>query len=92
MLTFLSSLKAEQALPSGKAEVPVTLLWVLVYLAQHYDRKGEHQKALEFIDEAIRWPSRYIHIAHLCTAYAARMQALELIEEAIKFCAMATHP
>jgi tetratricopeptide (TPR) repeat protein len=55
MLNFHKSLTAEQQLPSvGKAEVPVTLLWVLVYLAQHYDRKGDHIKALEYIDDAIK--------------------------------------
>lgn len=55
MVNFHKSLTAEQQLPSaGKAEVPVTLLWVLVYLAQHYDRKGDQTKALEYIDDAIK--------------------------------------
>lgn len=54
-LTLMWLRRKEQVLPSGsgetKVEVPVTLLWVLVYLSQHFDRKGEHVRALEYIDE-----------------------------------------
>ncbi len=34
-------------------EVPVTLLWVLVYLSQHFDKKRLHAKGLEYIEEVI---------------------------------------
>ncbi|XP_058226821.1 N-terminal acetyltransferase A complex auxiliary subunit NAA15 [Rhododendron vialii] len=35
-------------------EPPSTLLWALFYLAQHYDRRGQHDIALVKIDEAIK--------------------------------------
>ncbi|KAI7981158.1 N-terminal acetyltransferase A complex auxiliary subunit NAA15 [Camellia lanceoleosa] len=34
-------------------EPPSTQLWILFYLAQHYDRRGQYDIALEKIDEAI---------------------------------------
>ncbi|KAL6996526.1 N-alpha-acetyltransferase 16, NatA auxiliary subunit [Sarracenia purpurea var. burkii] len=41
---------------SGRTEKepPSTLLWVLFYLAQHYDRRGQCDIALAKIDEAIK--------------------------------------
>lgn len=36
-----------------KPEAEDTLLWVLHFLAQHYDRVGLHMRAIELIDEAI---------------------------------------
>ncbi|TYI60112.1 hypothetical protein E1A91_D10G082800v1 [Gossypium mustelinum] len=35
-------------------EPPSTLLWILFFLAQHYDRRGQYDVALSKIDEAIR--------------------------------------
>ncbi|XVF26699.1 hypothetical protein REPUB_Repub14bG0040800 [Reevesia pubescens] len=35
-------------------EPPSTLLWTLFFLAQHYDRRGQHDVALSKIDEAIQ--------------------------------------
>ncbi|XP_073048390.1 N-terminal acetyltransferase A complex auxiliary subunit NAA15-like [Primulina eburnea] len=34
-------------------EPPSTLMWILFYLALHYDRRGQHELALRKIDEAI---------------------------------------
>jgi len=34
-------------------EPPSTILWVLVYLAQHYSRRKQVETALKYIDEAI---------------------------------------
>ncbi|KAI9596121.1 NMDA receptor-regulated protein 1-domain-containing protein [Syncephalis fuscata] len=34
-------------------ESPTTYLWTLFYLAQHFDKLGNHARALELIDEAI---------------------------------------
>ena len=35
-----------------EVESPVTLLWVLFYLASHHDRRGRHEAALALMDEA----------------------------------------
>ncbi|KAK8524977.1 hypothetical protein V6N13_015973 [Hibiscus sabdariffa] len=35
-------------------EPPSTLLWILFFLAQHYDRRGQYDVALSKIDEAIQ--------------------------------------
>jgi N-alpha-acetyltransferase 15/16, NatA auxiliary subunit len=35
-------------------ECPTTVLWVYYYLSQHYDRLRIYQKALKFIEEAIK--------------------------------------
>ncbi|KAL1098978.1 hypothetical protein V6Z11_D05G133900 [Gossypium hirsutum] len=35
-------------------EPPSTLLWILFFLAQHYDRRGQYDIALSKIDEAIQ--------------------------------------
>ncbi|OWM78206.1 hypothetical protein CDL15_Pgr015025 [Punica granatum] len=37
----------------GEKEPPSTLMWILFLLAQHYDRRGQHDVALSKIDEAI---------------------------------------
>jgi hypothetical protein len=55
---FRTYCSKEQVLPpqngaTAEQEVPVTLLWVLVYLAQHFDKKREHVKALEYIEEVM---------------------------------------
>ena len=34
-------------------EPPTSILWTILFLAQHYDQIGETQKALDLIDEAI---------------------------------------
>jgi len=34
-------------------EPPTSILWTILFLAQHHDQIGETQKALDLIDEAI---------------------------------------
>ncbi|KAI9110342.1 hypothetical protein K1719_018784 [Acacia pycnantha] len=38
---------------SSEKEPPSTLMWILFLLAQHYDKRGQHEIALSKIDEAI---------------------------------------
>ncbi|XP_028756144.1 N-terminal acetyltransferase A complex auxiliary subunit NAA15 [Neltuma alba] len=38
---------------SLEKEPPSTLMWILFLLAQHYDKRGQHEVALSKIDEAI---------------------------------------
>jgi hypothetical protein len=53
-------------------EVPVTLLWVLVYLAQHFDKKRLHAKGLEYIEEVI-----CVHVyRYLCNTYSIIHESL----------------
>jgi len=37
----------------GAREPATAQLWLLYYLAQHYDHRGEHSRALKIVDEAI---------------------------------------
>ena len=37
----------------GPREPATAQLWLLYYLAQHHDHRGEHSRALEIVDEAI---------------------------------------
>jgi len=37
----------------GPREPATAQLWLLYYLAQHFDHRGEHSRALEIVDEAI---------------------------------------
>ncbi len=43
-------------------ETPVTLLWVLVYLANHMDRRERHAEALALIDEALAYTPTVIDL------------------------------
>ncbi|CAK9174650.1 unnamed protein product [Ilex paraguariensis] len=52
-------------------EPPSTLLWVLFYLAQHYDRRGQYDIALEKIDEAIE------HTPTVIDLYTVKSQILK---------------
>ncbi|GAA0157196.1 acetyltransferase [Lithospermum erythrorhizon] len=48
------SIKTSGCFPgSSEKELPSTLMWILFYLAQHYDRRGYYDTALKKIDEAI---------------------------------------
>ena len=55
VLGFYETLKSQTKLRSEdeKLEEPTSMLWLLYYLAQLYDFKREHEKALKFINEAI---------------------------------------
>ncbi len=37
----------------GPREPATALLWLMYFLAQHHDHRGEHERALEIVDEAI---------------------------------------
>lgn len=64
----LAALRSQQKL-AGEEEVepPVTILWVLEYLANHYDRVGDSIKALAHIDEALEYTPTVIDL-HLTKA------------------------
>lgn len=50
-----SSIRSSGCFPGReKREPPSTLLWTLFLLAQHYERRGQHDAALIKIDEAIK--------------------------------------
>ncbi|MCO5555004.1 hypothetical protein L7F22_008543 [Adiantum nelumboides] len=54
LLNFENSLRSSGTFPeSSEREAPSTLLWTLFLLAQHFDRRGLYEKALQKIDEAI---------------------------------------
>ena len=54
-LNYATCLKSEEgAFDVGGPREPATaLLWVYYYLAQHYDHKGEYDKAFEMVEAAI---------------------------------------
>lgn len=56
VLHYLESLeKCEQFSESDTVkQPPTTTLWLWYYLAQHFDKTGQQQKALEYIDTAIK--------------------------------------
>lgn len=56
VLGYKQNLKSHQQFgpkPEKEQEPPTAYLWVLYFLAQHFDHKRETTKALEFIDEAL---------------------------------------
>lgn len=54
LLSFENSLRSSGTFPeSSEEEAPSTLLWTLFLLAQHFDRRGQYERALEKIDEAL---------------------------------------
>ncbi|KAM0933409.1 putative transferase [Dioscorea sansibarensis] len=66
-----SSLRSTGSFPGRtQKEPPSTLMWTLFYLAQHYDRCGQHDIALTKIDEAIEHTPTVIdlYFAKLCFA------------------------
>ncbi|KAL9269242.1 N-terminal acetyltransferase A complex auxiliary subunit NAA15-like protein [Drosera capensis] len=52
-------------------EPPSTLMWTLFLLAQHYDRRGQYEVALEKIDEAIA------HTPTVIDLYSAKSRILK---------------
>eukprot|EP00290_Baffinella_frigidus_P057134 CAMPEP_0180361566 /NCGR_PEP_ID=MMETSP0989-20121125/12727_1 /TAXON_ID=697907 /ORGANISM="non described non described, Strain CCMP2293" /LENGTH=627 /DNA_ID=CAMNT_0022353277 /DNA_START=61 /DNA_END=1940 /DNA_ORIENTATION=+ len=68
MLSNLTMLEKEQKL-SGEdtIEPPVTILWVLEYLANHFDRTGDSAKALSHLDRALAYTPTVIDL-HLTKA------------------------
>ncbi|EYU21564.1 hypothetical protein ABFS82_09G099700 [Erythranthe guttata] len=54
ILELEHSIKTTGGYPGrSEKEPPSTLMWILFYLAQHYDRRGQYGIALTKIDEAI---------------------------------------
>ncbi|QDZ25913.1 acetyltransferase [Chloropicon primus] len=52
--SYEKSLRGEEKLPKEEdKQAPDVLVWVLAFLAQHYDYVGQIQKALEKVDSAI---------------------------------------
>ncbi|KAL4291267.1 hypothetical protein GQ457_14G005930 [Hibiscus cannabinus] len=55
VLELEHSIKIDGRYPDRtEKEPPSTLLWILFFLAQHYDRRGQYDVALSKIDEAIQ--------------------------------------
>ena len=51
---YLKNLKAKGTFDDGETIEPATAqLWVLYYLGQHYDYRGDTEKALDLVNEAI---------------------------------------
>mmetsp|Transcript_27403 Transcript_27403/g.56089 ORF Transcript_27403/g.56089 Transcript_27403/m.56089 type:complete len:854 (+) Transcript_27403:193-2754(+) len=68
MVGNLDALKATQTMPGAdEVEPPATYLWVLEFLANHFDRRGNTPKALELIDAAILYTPTVIDL-HLTKA------------------------
>ncbi|DBA00108.1 TPA: hypothetical protein N0F65_000399 [Lagenidium giganteum] len=53
-LSYLKTLEAKKPLVGTAAPSPTVLLWTMYFAAQHYDRLGNHAKAIEFIDKCIK--------------------------------------
>lgn len=60
-------------LGSALPECPTTVLWVYYYLAQHFDRLKQYQKAHKYIDEALK------HTPTLIELYLAKAKILKVI-------------
>ncbi|PPS07049.1 hypothetical protein GOBAR_AA13594 [Gossypium barbadense] len=55
MLELEHSIRTTGRFPDRtEKEPPSTLLWTLLFLAQHYDRRGQYDMALSKVDEAIQ--------------------------------------
>lgn len=56
VLSYLKTLEGKKPLLEGAKNPPspTVLLWTMYFAAQHYDRLGQHGKALEFIDKCIK--------------------------------------
>ncbi|XP_022648496.1 N-alpha-acetyltransferase 15, NatA auxiliary subunit-like [Varroa jacobsoni] len=57
--------------PSGKIEPITALVWAFYYACQHFDLRGETQRALEIIDEAIE------HTPTLIELYLAKAKVFK---------------
>jgi len=57
ILSYLENLKGDTETFEGNAEAdmepPSSLLFILLLAAQHFDRKGDHEKAVMYIQEAV---------------------------------------
>ncbi|KAF1331348.1 N-terminal acetyltransferase a complex subunit nat1-like protein, partial [Globisporangium splendens] len=54
VLSYLKTLEGKKPLlEDGKSSPSTVLLWTNYFAAQHYDRLGQHDKALEYIEKCI---------------------------------------
>ncbi|GLD99136.1 hypothetical protein PINS_up007854 [Pythium insidiosum] len=53
LLSYLATLEAKKPLVGDAAPSPTVLLWTWYFAAQHFDRLGDHAKAMTFIDRCI---------------------------------------
>ncbi|GFZ04136.1 tetratricopeptide repeat (TPR)-containing protein [Actinidia rufa] len=67
----------------SEKELPSTLLWALCYLAQHYDRRGQYDIALEKIEEAIK------HTPTLIDLYSVKGRILKHAGDLVAAAALA---
>jgi len=68
MCENLALLESEQKLvDEAEVEPPVTKLWVLEYLSNHFDRTGDSVKALQHIDKSLEYTPTVIDL-HLTKA------------------------
>lgn len=69
-------------------KAPGSLLWVKFYLAQHYDRLGDFDKALQFIDSAIAYTPTVVECyqirGRIFKHAGALQKAAECLDEARK--------
>lgn len=66
-------------LGSSLPECPTTILWVYYYLAQHFDRLRQFQKAHKYIDEALK------HTPTLIELYMAKAKIYKVRFLSIQF-------
>lgn len=50
---------------TGEKEPPTTLLWVQYFLAQHFDKLGQHSLALDYINAAIAGTPTLIELFYM---------------------------
>ena len=77
-LNYAKALKSEGSFDFGGPREPATaMLWVLYYLAQHYDYKKDYDKAFEMVNAAIEHTPTLIELFLLKgKLYKARMTAV----------------
>ncbi|XP_039124680.1 N-terminal acetyltransferase A complex auxiliary subunit NAA15 [Dioscorea cayenensis subsp. rotundata] len=83
-LQLENSVRSTGSFPGrSEKEPPSTLMWTLFLLAQHYDRRGQHDVALAKIDEAIE------HTPTVIDLYSAKARILEHAGDLIAAAAIA---
>ncbi|KAL3511819.1 hypothetical protein ACH5RR_024536 [Cinchona calisaya] len=83
-LELEDSLKKNGGFPESlDKDPPSTLMWTLFYLAQHYDRCGQHDLALTKIDEAI------VHTPTVIDLYSVKSRILKHAGDLVAAAALA---
>ncbi|KAG9459346.1 hypothetical protein H6P81_003854 [Aristolochia fimbriata] len=84
ILGLESSISTTGRFPGSETkEPPSTFMWTLFLLAQHYDRRGQHDLALAKIDEAIE------HTPTVIDLYSAKARILKHSGDLVAAAAMA---